>query len=602
MATTTVRVVLVPSISLGDVVLTYRRETDRERVSVTKRCLVDFINRPGRECVFVRSDSGCSGVYLDARALLRGSPFDGCSQIEPGDSGTNGFRGVLPLSSHSIKLSLVALLSCILPSMLLVASFYVYLVSPHSGHDALFPSEHVNPMVLKITTWGCLLVVVAYEHCWFWTRGVKQWLCGSNEVHINVSLIRWCDGDGISLQGSVHNGTSPTANRLDSQEVAAKKKVPLSTPQKVAITIHIESADSRAGIELKEIPGRSFHGEASSKKIVTVKSVSKDAATLGVKAGMLLLDYPNKSSVVERIRNGPYPVILRFSEDSSSQIEYHQEEGRRRDHSSWDGTMTATVTDSDQSLLGTSKSAPPAQELPPHRFIAAEKGDIESARKRYATTLQWRAEMGMDHIITDPHPNFTVIKKNYPHFYHLRGRNNEPCYYEKPPEINLKALRAAGVGMDDLLRHFALTCEFMWTLIEPSEAGKSIYIIDLNGMGMRDFAGEVVDFVKKTSAFTAAHYPERSGSIFVINVPSWFSIIWKTVSPWIDPVTVKKMKILGYGEVAITKALEEKIPIENIPPEYGGQSMSLGQSPEETMFREKMQVQTWNRDRHEHED
>jgi hypothetical protein len=119
---------------------------------------------------------------------------------------------------------------------------------------------------------------------------------------------------------------------------------------------------------------------------------------------------------------------------------------------------------------------------------------------------------------------------------------------------------------------------------------------------MRDFAGEVVDFVKKTSAFTAAHYPERSGSIFVINVPSWFSIIWKTVSPWIDPVTVKKIKILGYGEVAITKALEEKIPIENIPPEYGGQSMSLGQSPEETMFREKMQVQTWNRDRHEHED
>ena len=74
------------------------------------------------------------------------------------------------------------------------------------------------------------------------------------------------------------------------------------------------------------------------------------------------------------------------------------------------------------------------------------------------------------------------------------------------------------------------------------------------------------------------------------------------MSPWIDPVTVKKIKILGYGEAAITKALEEKIPIENIPPEYGGQSMPLGQSPEETMFREKMQVQTWNRDRHEHED
>ena len=597
MATTTVRVVLVPSISPGDVVLAYRRESDEEQVSVTKRCLLDAINSSGRDKrFFVRSKSGFSGVYLDARALVGGSTF--CwNQSAPDNDSTIGVRGILPLSPNSIKLSLLALLGAILPSMLVAASLYAYLISPHSGVDALFPSEHVTPLVLKITTWGCLVVVVAYEHFWFWTRGPKQWLCGSNEVHINVSLIRWCD-DYISSKGKIHDDGTKNA--------VMKRKISSDNPLKGAITVHIESADARAGIELKEIPIRSLQGESSSKKLVTVKSVSEDAAKLGVKAGMLLLDYPNKISVVERIRNGPYPVILRFSEDRCRRDEQKNQrqgqEGRQQDLSSWGGTAAATSTGSDLSPQGTSKSAPPAQALPPHRFIAAEKGDIESARKRYAVTLQWRAEMGMDHIITDPHPNFTVIKKNYPHFYHLRGRNNEPCYYEKPPEINLKALRAAGVGMDDLLRHFALTCEFMWSLIEPSEDGKSIYIIDLNGMGMRDFAGEVVDFVKKTSAFTAAHYPERSGNIFVINVPSWFSIIWKTVSPWIDPVTVKKIKILGYGEAAITKALEEKIPIENIPPEYGGQSMPLGQSPEETMFREKMQVQTWNRDRHEHED
>jgi len=595
MATITVQVVLAPSISPGDVVLTYRRETDEERVSVTKRCLVDAANRPGGDSggVFVRSDSGHSGVYLDARALVGGG-----SQSKPDGKEATGARSILPLSPHSIKLSPVALLGAILPSILVAASMYAYLASSHRGHDALFPSEYVTPLVLKITTWGCLIVIVAYEHCWFWTRGAKQWIYGASEVHINISLIRWCDGDAMPLSKRTH-GT----NLTDSRKADTKKERPSSSIPKGAITVHIESADSRAGIELKEIPGQALRIGPSSRSLVAVKSVSQegDAAALGVKAGMLLLDYPNKSSVVERIRNGPYPVILRFSENSGRR-DGQQQQRRQRETLNGEGTIETTSNASDLSLLGTSKSAPPAQELPPHRFITAEKGDIESARKRYATTLQWRAEMGMDHIITDPHPNFTVIKKNYPHFYHLRGRSNEPCYYEKPPEINLKALRAAGVGMDDLLRHFSLTCEFMWTLIEPSEDGKSIYIIDLNGMGMRDFAGEVVDFVKKTSAFTAAHYPERSGSIFVINVPSWFSIIWKTVSPWIDPVTVKKIKILGYGEAAITKALEEKISIENIPPEYGGQSMPLGQSPEETMFREKMQVQTWNRDRHEHED
>jgi len=78
MVTTTVRVVIIPSISPGDVVLTYRRDADEEHVSVTKRCLVGAVNnassRPGRDNLFfVRSDSGNSGVYLDARALIRGS-------------------------------------------------------------------------------------------------------------------------------------------------------------------------------------------------------------------------------------------------------------------------------------------------------------------------------------------------------------------------------------------------------------------------------------------------------------------------------------------------------------------------------------------------
>ena len=66
----------------------------------------------------------------------------------------------------------------------------------------------------------------------------------------------------------------------------------------------------------------------------------------------------------------------------------------------------------------------------------------------------------------------------------------------------------------------------MWCKIEPSEVGENIYIIDLQGIGLRDFAGEVVDFVKRASAFIGDHYyPEWSGSIFVINVPSWLSII-----------------------------------------------------------------------------
>lgn len=152
--------------------------------------------------------------------------------------------------------------------------------------------------------------------------------------------------------------------------------------------------------------------------------------------------------------------------------------------------------------------------------------------------------------------------------------------------MNLTELRKSNVQIEELLRHYALCCEYMWTEIDDNEEGKSIYVIDLDCIGFRDFAGEVVDFVKRASQFTGAHYPERSGSIYVINVPSWFSVIWNAVKPMVDDVTKKKITILRYGQEAITKALMEKIDIENIPPEYGGKSMPLGQAPEELKFME----------------
>ena len=56
----------------------------------------------------------------------------------------------------------------------------------------------------------------------------------------------------------------------------------------------------------------------------------------------------------------------------------------------------------------------------------------------------------------------------------------------------------------------------------------------------------------------------------------------------VDEVTLQKINILR-GKEEIFNALLEKIPIENIPPEYGGQSMPLGHSPEEYALRELMQ-------------
>lgn len=217
----------------------------------------------------------------------------------------------------------------------------------------------------------------------------------------------------------------------------------------------------------------------------------------------------------------------------------------------------------------------------PQRFINAEKGDEEKALERYNVTTEWRREEGVDGILSEPSPHFRTIKANYPHYYHKRGKNGEPVYYEKPGKINLKALKGAGLTLDDLMRNYLMITEFLWQVIEQDDNRKCISVLDVDGIGFTDFAGEAVDYVRKASAVSGQHYPERCAYIFVINVPSWFNVIWNTVKGMVDEVTREKV-IIVRGKKKILEALAEKIPMESIPAEYGGESD--GKSPEEDLL------------------
>jgi hypothetical protein len=232
---------------------------------------------------------------------------------------------------------------------------------------------------------------------------------------------------------------------------------------------------------------------------------------------------------------------------------------------------------------------PPPQELP-ERFLRAGKGDTVEGQRRYDATLEWRREHGMDTILTEAHPNFEFIKKHYPHYYHERGRNGEPVFFEQPPKTDLKALKAGGVTLPSLLHHYAMVTEFQWQCLERDDFARSITVLDLGGMRMYDFVGECVEYVRKCSAFTGQNYPERAGFVLVVNVPGWFAMIWNVVRPMVDEVTLNKITILrGKKDGEVLQALLEKIPMEHIPPEYGGQSQfALGESPQEVLLRDLM--------------
>jgi hypothetical protein len=56
------------------------------------------------------------------------------------------------------------------------------------------------------------------------------------------------------------------------------------------------------------------------------------------------------------------------------------------------------------------------------------------------------------------------------------------------------------------------------------------------------------------------------------------------IKPWVDPVTLEKISILR-GKEEIRKNMELRIPMDQLPPEYGGQSAPLGQAQQEKTLR-----------------
>ena len=184
------------------------------------------------------------------------------------------------------------------------------------------------------------------------------------------------------------------------------------------------------------------------------------------------------------------------------------------------------------------------------RFVRAEGGDRAAGLRRLEETLRWREEEGMDTILQSSHPSYGLIKQHYPHCYHLRGRRGEPVYYERPAGLNLAALRAGGLGVQDLLRHYALVTEYCWGMLEQAQDGpasRSIYVLDLGGCRLRDLAGDVARFVLEAAALTSRHYPERSGTILVLNPPGWLHLAFRLVRPVVAEATLAKTRVVPGG-------------------------------------------------------
>lgn len=164
------------------------------------------------------------------------------------------------------------------------------------------------------------------------------------------------------------------------------------------------------------------------------------------------------------------------------------------------------------------------------RFLRARQWSLPKALKMLQATLQWRVEQRPHAISWSSIEAEAASGKNF--VSPFPDREGRPVVIMRPRNQNTGDERAQVLFLIYCLEHAS-------RLADQQRVGKMTWLLDFVGYSMRNApsARTSLDVLHVLQN----HYPERLGCAVCYSAPSLFSLTWKAVAPFIDPVTKKKI-------------------------------------------------------------
>lgn len=66
-------------------------------------------------------------------------------------------------------------------------------------------------------------------------------------------------------------------------------------------------------------------------------------------------------------------------------------------------------------------------------------------------------------------------------------------------------------------------------------------VLDLQGLGLRQFRAETRDYLQRVAEISSSHYPETMGAMLIMRAPFIFSAIWSCIKVFVDERTQSKV-------------------------------------------------------------
>lgn len=206
-----------------------------------------------------------------------------------------------------------------------------------------------------------------------------------------------------------------------------------------------------------------------------------------------------------------------------------------------------------------------------NRFVRARQYKYAEVLEMVKLHLQWMKDFQVADIMEFKFQELDQFRTVYPHGYHGVDKLGRPLYIERYSKLSSSALQKI-TTLDRISKYWVKGYEaLLYHRFPACRAGvaQTVVILDLSGVRMGMFDSKAREFLKMISKISSDNYPETLGAMYVVNVPSFFSMMYSIVKPFIPAETKKKIHIINSKHVKTE--LTKVIDAHQLPSFLGGE-------------------------------